>query len=432
MTTDARRLTAAGARDSTPAVAAQRDRESANGSANEGRAGRSVVPFESHQSTAATIAACAAALPEVLTDPRQPRLLFQPIVDLAKGGVAGYEALARFDGPVDATPDKWFAAAARAGLGPALESRVVRAALAARESLPANCFLTVNVTPRALTSAPVMDEFLRGGELAGLFVELTEEQAISDPDAMRRDLARLRDRGAMIALDDAGSGYSGLQRLLALGPELMKLDRSLVDGIDEDEAKRACVEMLIVLARRLGAWLLAEGVERSGELRELINLGVPLAQGFLLARPEPPWATLGAQTTARIRVSARAAWSRGQVAALVEPVLLVPAEHADAIRASGYRRVTPNGSGEPQQLVVFLDEGGRPTSLAVREDDADSVREVELTLRLNITTPISDATPLCMARPASHRFDPVLCTHDDGTVAGAVRVERIVDWLAGR
>jgi len=391
-----------------------------------------VVPLESTHSTAATIAACGAALPEVLTDPRQPRLLFQPIVDLTKGSVAGYEALARFDGPVDATPDKWFAAAARAGLGPALESRVVRSALAARESLPPNCFLTVNVTPRALTSAPVMDEFLRGGELAGLFVELTEEQAISDPDAMRRDLARLRDRGAMIALDDAGSGYSGLQRLLALGPELMKVDRSLVDGIDEDEAKRACVEMLIVLARRLGAWLLAEGVERTGELRELINLGVPLAQGYLLARPEPPWATLGAQTTAQIRVSARSAWSRGHVAALVEPVLLVPAEHADVIRGTGYRSMSRNGPGEPQQLVVFLDEDGRPTSLAVRDDDTDNVREVDLTLLLNITTTISDATPMCLARPAAQRFDPVLCTHDDGTVAGAVRIERIVGWLAER
>ncbi|MGH8888309.1 MAG: EAL domain-containing protein, partial [Acidothermaceae bacterium] len=237
----------------------------------------------------AAVEACANALPDVLVDPSQPRLVFQPIVDLNKGAVAGYEALARFDGPLQATPDKWFAAAATVGLGPALESRVVRAALAARENLPVNCFLTVNVSPRALTTGPVMDEFLRGGELAGLFVELTEEQAITDPEAMRRDLARLRDRGALIALDDAGSGYSGLQRLLALRPELMKLDRSLIDGIDKDEAKRACVEMLIVLASRLDSWLLAEGIEQPAELRELINLGVPLAQGYLLGKPGPPW-----------------------------------------------------------------------------------------------------------------------------------------------
>lgn len=378
----------------------------------------------------AVVNACAAALPEVLFDPGQPRIVFQPIVDLKKGAVAGYEALARFDGPVEATPDKWFAAAAMIGLGPALESRVVRAVLRAREKLPPNCFLTVNVTPHALTSPAVMDEFLRGGELAGLFVELTEEQAITDPDAMRRDLARLRDRGAMIALDDAGSGYSGLQRLLGFRPELMKLDRSLVDGIDADEAKRACVEMLIVLASRLDSWLLAEGVEQPGELRELIKLGVPLAQGYLLGRPAEPWATLGAQTTAQIRVAYRAASGRSHISALVEPVLLVPAEDVETIRSAGYP--TPPLHDEPgaeHQVIVLLDGDGQVAALAVRDEDSGGTSEIEVSLRLSITTPIAEAAPLCMARPTAQRFDPILCTHDDGTVAGVVRMERIFDWL---
>ena len=313
-----------------------------------------VVPVDAD----GTIETCAAALPEVLLDPCQPRLVFQPIVELNKGVVAGYEALARFDGPVQATPDKWFAAAATMGLGPTLESRVVRAALAARENLPVNCFLTVNVSPLALTTGPVMDEFLRGGELAGIFVELTEEQAITDPEAMHRDLARLRDHGALIALDDAGSGYSGLQRLLALRPDLMKLDRSLIDGIDHDEAKRACVEMLIVLAGRLDSWLLAEGIEQPGELRELIALGVPLAQGYLLGKPAAPWATLGAQTTAQIRVSARAASGRAHISALVEPVSLVVAEDVGAARAAGYPSplVGDAAASEiPHRVVVLLD-----------------------------------------------------------------------------
>ena len=386
--------------------------------------------------SAATIEACANALPDVLVDPGQPRLVFQPIVDLNKGAVAGYEALARFDGPLQATPDKWFAAAATVGLGPVLESRVVRAALAARENLPVNCFLTVNVSPRALTTGPVMDEFLRGGELAGLFVELTEEQAISDPEAMRRDLARLRDRGALIALDDAGSGYSGLQRLLGLRPELMKLDRSLIDGIDKDEAKRACVEMLIVLASRLDSWLLAEGIEQPGELRELINLGVPLAQGYLLGKPGPPWPTLGAQTTAQIRVSARAASGRAHISALVEPVSLVVAEEVDATRAADYpsplvesTNDRPRASQPSHQVIVLLDDGGRPTALAVRDEDSGLTQEVEVSLRLNIATPIADAAPLCMARPTAQRFDPILCTHDDGTVAGVVRMERVFGYL---
>jgi EAL domain-containing protein (putative c-di-GMP-specific phosphodiesterase class I) len=382
--------------------------------------------------TESIVEACVSALPDVLVDPAQPRLVFQPIVDLNKGAVAGYEALARFDGPVQATPDKWFAAAALAGVGPALESRVVRAALAARENLPANCFLTVNVSPRALTTAPVMDEFLRGGELAGLFVELTEDQAITDPEAMRRDLARLRDRGAMIALDDAGSGYSGLQRLLALRPDLMKLDRSLVDGIDTDEAKRACVEMLSVLASRLDSWLLAEGIERPGELRELIGLGVPLAQGYLLGKPASPWATLGAQTTAQIRVSARAASGRGHVAALVEPVDLVPVEDARAVRAAGYPTGVLGELPGRHQVIVFLDGDGRPASIALRDEDCGSTRELELSLRLSIDTPISEAAALCMERPTCHRFDPILCTHDDGTVAGVVRMEQVFNWLGRR
>lgn len=378
----------------------------------------------------AIVKACAAALPEILIDPGQPRLVFQPIVDLKRGAVAGYEALARFDGPVQATPDKWFAAAAMIGLGPTLESRVVRSVLRARENLPPNCFLTVNVTPHALTSAPVMDEFLRGGELAGLFVEVTEEQAITDPDAMRRDLARLRERGAMIALDDAGSGYSGLQRLLGFRPELMKLDRSLVDGIDADEAKRACVEMLIVLASRLDSWLLAEGIEQPGELRELIKLGVPLAQGYLLGRPAQPWATLGAQTTAQIRVAYRAASGRSHISALVEPVSLVVAEDAEAIRSAGYPSPPLyDDPGADHQVIVLLDGDGQVAALAVRDDDSGTAREVEVSLRLSIATPIAEAVPACMARQTAQRFDPILCTHDDGTVAGVVRMERLVNWL---
>jgi hypothetical protein len=268
---------------------------------------------------------------------------------------------------------------------------------------------------------------------------LTEEQAISDPDAMRRDLARLRDRGAMIALDDAGSGYSGLQRLLALRPELMKLDRSLVDGIHEDEAKRACVEMLIVLASRLGSWLLAEGIEQPGELRELIKLGVPLGQGFLLGRPADPWASLGAQTTARIRVAYRDASGRAHISALVEPVALVAAEDVDRVRSADYRSPLVDGAGErgqrdqghdnTHQSVVLLDADGQVEALAVRDEDSGAAREIDVPLRLNITTPIAKAAPMCMARPAAQRFDPILCTHDDGTVAGNVRMERIVNWL---
>ncbi|MBX6372041.1 MAG: EAL domain-containing protein [Acidothermus sp.] len=364
-----------------------------------------------------TLAACAQVLPELLRTPDQPRLVFQPIIDLGRAVVAGYEALARFDASITATPDVWFAAAAQAGVGPELERRVVRRALQARHALPVNCFLTINVSPRALTSAEVMAEFQNSGDLSGIFVELTEQQHILDIPTTRDILQQLRDHGAMIAMDDAGSGYSGLQRLLALRPELMKIDRSLVSGIDADEAKKACVEMLGVLANRLDAWLLAEGVETAEELRTLIGLDVPLAQGFLLGRPVEGWSDLDARTTARIRVASRELLGSRQLVRLVERVRLRPAG--------------TEPPPDPDSIAVDLDDDGRPTAL-VFTDGAASVRRVPVTLRLPVTTPIAEAAKLVLDRPVDRRLDPLLCVHDDGTVAGAVRVERVFRYLAER
>ncbi|MGH8889659.1 MAG: hypothetical protein ACRDV3_07840, partial [Acidothermaceae bacterium] len=145
---------------------------------------------------------------------------------------------------------------------------------------------------------------------------------------------------------------------------------------------------------------------------------------------------LGAQTTAQIRVSARAASGRAHISALVEPVSLVVAEEVDATRAAGYpsplveSRADRSGAFRPShQVIVLLDDDGRPTALAVRDEDSGLTHEVDVSLRLGIATPITDAAPLCMARPTAHRFDPILCTHDDGTVAGVVRMERVFGYL---
>ncbi|ABK52302.1 diguanylate phosphodiesterase [Acidothermus cellulolyticus 11B] len=372
---------------------------------------RGAVPAEG------SIEACARLLPGLLRDPEQPRLVFQPIVDLDRAVVAGYEALARFAVSPPVAPDVWFAAAAAGGLAAELERRVVRRVLAARSHLPPNCFLTVNVSPQALTTDDVLDEFRHGGDLAGIFVELTEQQHVLDLAATHKALEELRQHGAMIAMDDAGSGYSGLQRLVALRPELMKIDRSLVSGIDSDEAKKACVEMLRVLAGRLDAWLLAEGVETPEELRTLVSLEVPLAQGFLLGHPVDDWRGLDARTTARIRVAARELLGSRQLVRLVERVAIRTPEAAE-----------PPGSSD---VVVCLDGDGRPASLLINSD-AGRPRTVPVTLQLPATTPITEAARQCLDRPQPYRFDPVLCVHEDGTVAGIVHAERIFDFLTRR
>jgi EAL domain-containing protein (putative c-di-GMP-specific phosphodiesterase class I) len=218
---------------------------------------------------------------------------FQPIIDLHRRTVVGYEALARFGATDDGSsgPDEWFAAAHDVGRAGELEARVLRAAFAWRADLPRNSFLAVNIEPESLMEPAVRNAFAEQGQLGGVVVEITEHRPL-DLDALEQPLAQLRGAGALIAVDDAGAGYAGLQQILALRPAIVKLDKELVSGIDRDEAKAALAEMLGHFASRIDAWLLAEGIESVGEARRLVDLGVPLAQGWFFGRADAPWARM--------------------------------------------------------------------------------------------------------------------------------------------
>jgi EAL domain-containing protein (putative c-di-GMP-specific phosphodiesterase class I) len=217
--------------------------------------------------------------------------VYQPIVDVRRGVIAGYEALARFTAGPELTPDRWFGAAAELGRVPELDAAVLRAALAQRASLPANTFLSVNIEPESLLDPVVLRLFSAHAPLDGLAIEVTEHREV-DHERSVNVLDHLRAMGALIAVDDAGAGYAGLRQILTLRPQILKLDRELVMGVDTDEAKAALIEMLGVFSNRIDAWILAEGVETRAEARRIRSLGVPLAQGFYYAMPAPPFATL--------------------------------------------------------------------------------------------------------------------------------------------
>src|SRR3712207_4265630 len=141
----------------------------------------------------------------LLADPDDLTLVFQPIVDLAGATIAGYEALSRFPG--SAGPDVWFAAAAEAGVAAELEALAIHKALAVVPELPSDTFLTLNVSPHLLGTAPVQEALATRGDRHRVVVELTEHTAVHGLDELRRQTDLLRERGALIALDDAGSGY---------------------------------------------------------------------------------------------------------------------------------------------------------------------------------------------------------------------------------
>jgi diguanylate cyclase (GGDEF)-like protein len=221
---------------------------------------------------------------------------FQPVLELATGRVSGYEALSRM--PVRA-PDEWFAQAHRAGIGPELEAAALTAAFAA-SGRPDGTFLAVNVSPRALVSEAVMQAL--PADLASVVVELTEHDLFGATETLRVCLGELRSRGARIALDDAGSGYAGLQQLIRVAPDILKLDRSLVHGAHADPAKLALLEALISFASSTGSVVCGEGIEQLDDLRVLAELDATYAQGYALARPAAGWPELLPDTAAAVSV----------------------------------------------------------------------------------------------------------------------------------
>lgn len=234
--------------------------------------------------------------------------VFQPVLELATGRVAGYEALARMpEGPFR-PPDQWFTQAHRAGLGPQLEAAALRAALRAHDR-PERTFLALNVSPGALLSPEVRAALPE--DLDGIVIELTEHELFSTEIALDRELDVLRGRGARIALDDAGNGYAGLQQIIRIAPDILKLDRSLVDGVHDDPHRFALLEALISFASTTRAAVCAEGVETLDDLAVLAAMDVTYAQGWVLARPDAPWAVLApdaaAAASAEVRIGMRVA-----------------------------------------------------------------------------------------------------------------------------
>ena len=229
-----------------------------------------------------------AAVRRILDDPSLITPVFQPVVDLATGRVAGYEGLSRFPAEDGRRPDEWFDLARRCGLGPLLQALAVERMIAV-PGRPNRTWLSLNLDAGALATDAVQGALPR--DLNGIVIEITEQELPPDDDALQRILADLRERGAKIALDDAGAGYAGLQHVVRIRPEIIKLDRSLVRGVDSDAERLALIESFAAFSSRTGALLCAEGIETDEELAVLVDARVNLGQGYRLGRPAPPWAS---------------------------------------------------------------------------------------------------------------------------------------------
>lgn len=212
-------------------------------------------------------------------------MVFQRIVDLRAGKIVGYEALARFAGEPRRPPDVWFREAAEVGLGLELERAAVCRALERLPSLAPELFLSVNASPELVTSGGFLSA-LEGAATDRIIVEITEHAPVHDYPRLVRALDLLRGRGVRVAIDDAGAGFASLRHILELAPNFIKLDLSITRDICTRQASRSLAAALVTFAHGIDAMLIAEGVETTEQLGALDLLGVPLAQGYYLGRPE--------------------------------------------------------------------------------------------------------------------------------------------------
>jgi EAL domain-containing protein (putative c-di-GMP-specific phosphodiesterase class I)/DNA-binding NarL/FixJ family response regulator len=213
-------------------------------------------------------------------------MVFQPVVDLIEGRIVGAEALSRFSAEPLQAPDLWFLEAAEIDRAVELEMYAIRRALDGLDQLPAGTFLSLNASAETLASADLA-RCLAMVPALRVVIELTEHELILDYEPVVSAIDTLRDRGVRVAVDDTGSGYASLSHILKLAPDVIKLDRDLITGVDTDPVRRSLIASMVHFASETGTQLIGEGVETEDELIVLRALGLSHAQGFLLAAPGP-------------------------------------------------------------------------------------------------------------------------------------------------
>ena len=225
---------------------------------------------------------------------------FQPIITLATGELYEYECLFRPQMPMlPQSITSVVQAAINTDRGVELDVYIVATALerigrleaSAREAGVPPRRYAINLTPFSLldkafeASALAAQVRAVGIEPREITIECTEQQSVPDIVPLQRQVKALRRLGFGFAVDDAGAGYASFALIAALRPSVIKIDREIVVGLNHDDAKKALVEAFVSFGHRIGAHLLAEGIERRADLAALASLGVELGQGYLLGKP---------------------------------------------------------------------------------------------------------------------------------------------------
>ncbi len=373
--------------------------------------------------------------------------VFQPITDLQRGEISGFESLSRphaDSGFADVV--SLFKAGRTTGLMWELESVAREASLDAAKGWPAGVQLFLNTAPEVFADTRFAAEILKSVEsVPGLtpdrvVLEITEESGEQYVEGLEEQVAILKDYGFQIAIDDVGAGASGLNRIMALRPQWLKLNRALIQDIDKDRARQNLVRFLQHYTRLTGVRLIAEGIERAEELSVLIDIGVAFGQGFYLGRPGSREQTLDA----RIATQMRERWSLADLARFADPRQKSVRRYARAaVKVDSQRRVQDIAmdlGGDRSIPGVVTMNGSRVVGWCSRETIMRATLDRRATqpvayivsgdsIVIPASTTVSEAMGIAAARPESSASQPlVICDADN--VVGVLTVRDLLQAAA--
>lgn len=242
-------------------------------------------------------------------------VVLQPIVDLVSGFRVGAEALSRFPQAWGKGPDVCFAEAHSIGLGDALECLALQGA--ADHLARVSGYVAMNVSAETLLT-PECRALLSSLPLERILLELSEHDQVQDYQVLMAALAPLRAQGMRLAVDDVGAGFSSLRHIVLTAPDVVQLDRSIIDGVSADPVLTTLVRSMVDFGHGCGAQVVAKGVETRMDADALFSLGVDYGQGWYFGRPGAPQdlapcagATPGDAPTRRRGANQRGANQRG-------------------------------------------------------------------------------------------------------------------------
>lgn len=347
---------------------------------------------------------------------------YQPIIDLDRGVVLGYEALARYQPGITSASPRLFTAtdlfesARRIGRTDEIEAAAITAALQVRNQLPRDCLLFIKVGLASLIDERV-DRVLRDqGDLCGVVLEL-DDPGHRHLEAARASIERFRDRGSLIAVVDPFLDPTRLDTMMAVGSGFFKLDRQLIAGVSANNTKLAVVDSVRHLADRLGVGLIAQGIEDLSDLRSLERLGIAFGQGYFLARPSTE-RRFAVSLNGRNTVNEQASTAGAMLGRLVEAVCELTEHELDQ----------PLTMSSGIEFEVLVSEVREPLALMRRV--GRRIESLSLTL-VDDRASVQHAARVAMRRPQSTRFEPLVCVDQFGACTGVVRVERLLAALAG-